>query len=145
MAMRKLPDQLRTNRRGSVAVEFALLAPMLITLILGMFQIGIGMQNYNALRGAADEAARNAVIRFQDGTRPTEQTLITQTRTIATSLPYKLGGNRLTVNVDILDTSRVAGALEATITMRYNVPSVLSTMGMNDITINYTRSVFLIS
>jgi Flp pilus assembly pilin Flp len=135
------------NSSGAAAVEFALVAPMVIGLMLGMFQVSIAMYNYNSLRGAVDDTARYTIVDFQKETRSNEQALNTAARTIATSSPYNLDSDRLDDDpiVELLDDSRVAGALEATITMRYNVPSVARFVGMGDIQIEYSRPVFLIS
>ena len=130
---------------GVAAVEFALVAPLVIGLMMGMFQVSIGMHNYNSLRGAVDDTARYTIVNFQKEDRDDEQALAEAARAIATSSPYGLNGDQLDVTVDILDDSRVAGALEATITMEYDVPSVARMIGMGDIHIEYSRPVFLIS
>lgn len=130
---------------GAAAVEFALVAPMVIGLMLGMFQVSLGMNNYNSLRGAVDDTARYTIVKFQDETRPDDAALTTAARAIATASPYNLESDRLEVTVEVLDDSRIAGALEATITMEYDVPSVARMIGMGDIHIDYSRPVFLVS
>ena len=45
-------------RRASSAVEFALIAPLLLTLLCGTFQYGILMFAYNAMESAARDATR---------------------------------------------------------------------------------------
>jgi Flp pilus assembly protein TadG len=145
--MKSLRTHFAQDRSGSVAVEFALLAPTLITMLLGIFQIGIGMHNYNALRSASADIARYAVVCYQtlNQTCNEDSEFESWARTRATASPYNLIGSRLTVNVDAVATPRVAGALEKTITLQYSVPSVLSMIGFNDIVLNYTRPVFLVS
>ena len=133
------------NVGGAAAVEFALVAPMVIGLMLGMFQVSIGMHNYNSLRGAVDDTARYTIVNFQTEERDDEAALEEEARRIATSSPYNLDGDKLDVTVDMLDDSRVAGALEATISMEYDVPSVARMVGMGDIHLQYSRPVFLIS
>jgi len=137
--------RIATATGGAAAVEFALVAPMVIGLMLGMFQVSIGMHNYNSLRGAVDDTARYTIVNFQTEERDDEADLEKEAIAIATSSPYNLDGARLDVTVDLLDDSRVAGALEATITMEYDVPSVARMVGMGDIHLEYSRPVFLIS
>lgn len=141
----RLLRRLQGNVGGVAAVEFALVAPLVIGLMLGMFQVSIGMHNYNSLRGAVNDAARHTIVKFQDETRPDEAALTATARQIATSSPYNLNPENLEVTVDLLDDSRVAGALEATITMEYEIPSVARLVGMKDIHVEYSRPVFLIS
>ena len=83
--------------------------------------------------------------RRRDEERDDEAALEEEARRIATSSPYNLDGDKLDVTVDMLDDSRVAGALEATISMEYDVPSVARMVGMGDIHLQYSRPVFLIS
>lgn len=133
------------NTSGAAAVEFALVAPLVIGLMLGMFQVSIGMHDYNSLRGAVADSARYAIVDFQKETRSDEAALTAAAIEIATSTPYNLNPDQLEVSVDLLDDSRVAGALEATITMEYDVPSFARMVGMGDIHLEYSRPVFLIS
>ena len=69
--MQRLLSRLRRNRDGSVAVEFALVGPILLGMLMGVLQIGIGMQNYNALRGISADTARYAVVNYQTANRLT--------------------------------------------------------------------------
>lgn len=54
-------DRLR-QQDGAVAVEFALIAPMLILLLVGIVQFGIVYSQYQVLQGAAREGARCAAV-----------------------------------------------------------------------------------
>jgi Flp pilus assembly protein TadG len=48
------------NRRGAVAVEFAIVAPVLLALMFGMIQYGKSFEMQNQLQVAAREGARFA-------------------------------------------------------------------------------------
>lgn len=48
------------SERGQAAVEFALLAPMLIVLVLGVLQLGVAFNHYITVTDAARVAARDA-------------------------------------------------------------------------------------
>jgi Flp pilus assembly protein TadG len=141
--MRRL-KMLRGDSSGSVAIEFAILAPVLITMLFGVLQIGLGMQNYNALRSVAAEAARYAVVERQKGVTYVASDVQAMARTIATGAPYGLHGTRLTVNCANATTQRVTGATEMTLTLTYNVPSFLEIMNMGDIPITFSRPVFVV-
>lgn len=54
------------RRRGSALVEFALVAPILVMLILLMVQYGLVMNRMLTLSHAAREAARYAAVHPQD-------------------------------------------------------------------------------
>lgn len=134
---------LRTERRGAVAVEFALIAPFLLGVMLGVFQVGIGMQNYNALRAISSDTARFAAIDAQKGgTRKTDEELETWVRNRATGAPYLLHTANLTVDVATDATPRIATVAEKSITLTYTVRSVLSVIGVDDVTITFTRPIF---
>lgn len=142
-------SSLRRDRDGSVAVEFALIGPAMLAMLFGVLQFGIGMQNYNALRSVSAEVARYAVIDAQDAAahsdmtmRDTNTQLEEYAREIASVPPYGLQASRFTATVTSVPT-RVEGSSERTITLRYNVPSMLGMIGIDSIPITYTRPVFI--
>jgi Flp pilus assembly protein TadG len=135
---------LARDTRGAVAIEFAIIAPVLITMLFGVLQIGLGMQQYNALRSVAAETARYAAIERQKGVTYVAFDVSNRARTIATGAPYGLLGTRLTTTAVTAATQRVAGATEYTLTITYNVQSFLSIMGMADIPLTFTRPVFVV-
>ena len=55
--------RLRANARGAVAIEFALLGPAFIVMLLGVLQVGIGLQSYNALRNASADVYLTRVLK----------------------------------------------------------------------------------
>ncbi len=145
----KLLTQLHRDRSGSVIVEFAILGPALLTMLFGVLQFGIGMQNYNALRSISADVARYAVIDAQDAAaqsdmtmRDTNTELEAYAEEVAGTAPYGLQTDRLTVTVTSVVT-RIDEASERTITLQYNVPSLLGAIGINSIPITYTRPVFI--
>ena len=138
------PKSMRDDSSGSVAIEFAILAPVLITMLFGVLQVGLGMQNYNALRSVAAEAARNAVVERQKGVAHAAADVRTKAIAVATASPYSLKSSRLTVTCTNATTQRVTGATEMTLTISYNVPSFLSIMGMGEIPITFSRPVFVV-
>lgn len=143
--MRRLLSFALRDRSGSVAVEFALVGPVLIGLLLGVLQIGVGMQNYNALRGISGDVARYAVINYQTANRLTETQLQDYAYGLATSPPYGLQRSRVVASVSLATNQRVSGATEFTIRLRYQVPSVLGVIGIPEVPLSYTRPIFVVS
>jgi Flp pilus assembly protein TadG len=142
-------SKLRRDQDGSVAVEFAIIGPAMLAMLFGVLQFGIGMQNYNALRGISADLARYAVVDAQDAAaqsnmtmRDTNAELEAYAREIAAVPPYGLQASRLTVTVTSVPT-RVEGTSERTIDLTYNVPSMLGMIGIDSIPVRYTRPVFI--
>ena len=56
------------DERGQTAVEFALVAPLLVVLLLAIIQFGIAFHNYVTITDAARAGARQAIVaRFGGG------------------------------------------------------------------------------
>lgn len=58
----QLLRRLRQQNEGAAAVEFALIAPMLIMVIMGMFDVGYTLYANVTLQGAVQQAARKATV-----------------------------------------------------------------------------------
>jgi Flp pilus assembly protein TadG len=125
--------------RGQTAVEFALIAPILLTLLLGIVQAGIAFHDYLAVTDAARAAARQAVearvsgVTSADVTKaaqdaasdldkakltvalanPTDPTFTTpgSTLTVTVTYPYSINVLGLVVASGSL-TSKMTGRLE---------------------------------
>ena len=136
--------KLKEDRRGATIVEFALLIPVIFGSFLGVLQVGLGMQAYNALRNVSADTSRYAVIEYQKENKITKSAIETQAMTIATAMPYAMERNRFTANVTQPETQRVSGAIEYQIVTSYSVRSVLSFMGIADIPISFTRPIFVL-
>ena len=143
--MPALLERLKRNQAGSVIVEFALIAPVLIGMFLGVLHIGIGMQNYNALRSVSGDVARYAVVNYQTNNRLTVSQLQDYANGIATQPPYGLVRSRFMATMTAATTQRVIGATEYSLTLTYNVPTLLGVLGIDEIPITYTRPVFVVA
>jgi Flp pilus assembly protein TadG len=124
-------------------VEFALLGPLMITMLLGVVQIGIGMQSYNALRGIAADVGRHVAVEYQKSNRLTNTQVRQLGEATAVQPPYLLDGSALTVNVADASPQRVAGAKEITFTVTYTVPSVLAIIDLPNFNIRFSRPIFV--
>ena len=58
--------RLARDERGSPAVEFALIAPVLILLVLGIVQFGFAFYTYNEMMNGAREGARRLAVGASD-------------------------------------------------------------------------------
>jgi Flp pilus assembly pilin Flp len=54
------------DERGATLIEFAMLAPVLLTLLLGMFEMGYNFYMQSQLQGAVQKAARDSTIESAD-------------------------------------------------------------------------------
>lgn len=134
---------LRGHSGGSTAVEFAMIGPAMILVLLAVAQIGIQIQNYNAVRNLAADGSRFATVEYQKGTRSTTSAIETWIRTRGIGSVYNLDTDRLGVTVTQDATSRLTGLVEMDIAVSYEAPEYLWSVAGNLLVISYTRSVFL--
>jgi Flp pilus assembly protein TadG len=64
--IRTVLHRIRSDQRGVTAVEFALVAPVLLMMVFGIFDIGHNMYTASMLQGAIQQAARKATIEGSD-------------------------------------------------------------------------------
>jgi Flp pilus assembly protein TadG len=143
VTLRHVLATLRGDSAGAVALEFAIVGPALIVMLLGVMQIGIGMQNYNALRNVSSEIARHAMVQYATGNTLNNDQLTAYAYTAAENAPYLLNGERLVVTVTDPVTQRVTGATEKSLDLDYQIPSLLDSMGLHGPHIAYSRPLFL--
>ena len=134
---------LRQDTRGGVLVEFALLAPVLLTMIMGVIQVGIHVQNSNAVQNLAADGARLAAVEYQKGNAITDAQIEALIEALGTGPKYVLEDDRLKVNVDT-EVSRIAGVLEKTIEIKYTAPDYLAFVDTELLVLEYERPVFLL-
>lgn len=56
------PSHLARDQRGAALVEFALIAPVLVTMLLGLFEVGYNLYTQAQLQGTIQKAARASTI-----------------------------------------------------------------------------------
>jgi Flp pilus assembly protein TadG len=103
------------SEQGQTAVEFTLVVPILIALLLGIVQAGIAFHNYLSVTDAARAVARKAIlVRFT----PLTQTQINQ---IADQASPDLDPNQLTATVapDPSDPTFTTAGSTITVTVTY--------------------------
>ena len=137
-------NRVRRDSGGSMVIEFALIAPVLIMMLLGVVQVGVAMQGYNSLRGVASDVARYAVVNYQANNKVSTATLQNYGTSVARSSPYNLPATGLQVTVTQPETQRVTGAREYTITVRAQVNNIIKLVDFNGYYISYTRPIFVL-
>ena len=106
------------NRSGSTAVEFALVAPLLLTIMFGIVAFGSFLGFAHSLQTTASESARAAVA----GLDPSERTAIAiqaAQRSIAASLILKPGAVVIDARADDTNPDLF------TVTLRYDLNATL--------------------
>ena len=138
-------SQFKRDSSGSAAVEFALIGPAFIGMFMGVLQLGMGMQNYNALRSISADVSRYAVVNYQTSNRLNIAQLQSYANGIASAPPYGLVRNRFGATVSVAANQRVTGANEYSIQVTYRVPTFLAIFGISDIPLTYTRPIFVVT
>lgn len=140
----RLARHLRDDRSGSIIVEFALIAPVLIVAFIGVLQVGIAMQSFNAIRSVTAETSRFALVEYQKDNELSNAEIRSEAIDIATGAPYLLKSSALTITVADAATQRVAGATEKTVTVTYQAPSFLPLVNFVAPSVNHSRPIFLL-
>lgn len=144
MTNRKIFRHLMGDRSGAIAIEFALLGPLLITMMFGVFQSGIYLQNYNAVRSLGSDAGRIVMIEFQKGNDMANQDIQSVVRGVAVNAPYLLNADRLEVTTTTVPTSRVTGAKEISVQIDYTPSDILPFVDLPQTVISYSRPIFVV-
>lgn len=153
-----LATRMRRDECGSVLIEFALLAPAVIMLLMGVVQVGLHVQNSNAVRNLAADGARFAVVQAQLDRPTSTDTVETWIRSRGVGSRYNLNTDRLNICVTSSGstaspgcpsgvaavTSRVTGVREMKIRITYNAPDYIPFVAGNVLQLDYTRPVFLL-
>ena len=146
----RLLRRLARAHGGATTVEFALIGPAIILLMLGVVQIGMAMQAHNALRSVAADTARYAVVAYQSGETPEggpppdDPGIEDYAEEIAKDMPYGLDpGFTAEAKTDDGDQP-VPGARKVTLKLKYTVPMVLPFVEMPPLAISFTRPIFVL-
>jgi TadE-like protein len=116
--------RLRSNDRGSVAIEFAILAPALFMLLLGVLAMGLFTFSQNALRSVAADTARYTVVEHQKSNRLINEQIESKAVAIAVNTPYGLDIDRIDATVT-RPTTDIAGTIKFQIDLVYTPYSPL--------------------
>ncbi len=131
--MRKLAHKLRDSEGGAAAIEFALILPALVMMIVGVAQLGILFMANAGLRNAVAEGARYATIY----PRPSD----TQIKQRITDSRFGLDQARVVAPTITHGVS--AGTNYADITMSYSVPMNFVFFTLPPVTLTESRRAFI--
>jgi len=113
MGHRRHTQRIRSER-GQAAVEFALVAPLLIALLLAVLEVGIAFNNYITVTDAARAGARKAVVARVAGLSTTDITQAVQ------AAAQNLDPGQLGVSVaDPTDPTWTTPGSDITVTVTY--------------------------
>ena len=131
--------------RGATAVEFGIIAPTFLMLLLGVFQIGIWVQSYNAMRDAAQRTARDISVEFQTDNRLSNDPIEDFGLGIVTTAPYLLDAEKTVVKIDDggAPPQTIAGTRKMTLTITYQMPSFLSFAKIDGPEVTFSRALFV--
>jgi Flp pilus assembly protein TadG len=128
-----LLKRLSRNQRGAAALEFIIIAPALILMIVGIARLGILFMANAGLRNAVAEGARFATI----SPRPTD----TQIRSRITSSQFGL--NAANFSAATISSGQSGGLNYLDITASYSVPMDFVFFSAGSVTLTETRRAFV--
>lgn len=122
------------SRRGTVTIEFAVIAPVLLLLVLGTFQFGLVISNYVLLTNAVGAGARQLSL-SRGGSAPYTDTVSVITGSSPTltagSITITLSVNGTTCNSDNTCSTALTNAAGQSATVLATYPCSLSVYGYN--------------
>jgi hypothetical protein len=107
-------------------------------LMLGVLQIGLQMQNYNALRSVAADTVRYTMIEYQKEDKLTADQIQSKAISYATNTPYGLVPANLIATVTTPATD-IAGMKKFQLVMTYTPPNLLGVIEVHAPTMSWTR------
>lgn len=123
---------LSKKKKGQALVEFALILPILLLILMGIIQFGLVINAYLTISNVSREGARAAAV----GTSYTDVDSL-----IISSAP-NLDSNKLTINISPSEGNRRSGeTLTAHITYNYKLTvPIISSLFNNQIILNAETS-----
>lgn len=117
MSKRALATRLR-SQHGAAAVEFALILPVLMMLLLGIVEYGSVYNAQITLTSAAREAAREASLRMSGGDAEAE--VLAAAGSAAAAAAVGLDADLLTIDIPAAaDSCSSATSIEVTVSYQY--------------------------
>lgn len=133
---------LRRDNRAAATVEFAILAPVIFSLMLGVLQLGLHMYNYNAVRSVATDTARWVIVEYQKENTLTDEQIESKATAIAVNAPYLLEIDNLTVAVSRPNTD-ISGTIRMNVQVSYVPRNLLGFIGVTSPTITSNRPIYV--
>lgn len=144
MIMRNLLRQIRKSETGASAVEFALAAPIALILMVGVIQVGIAMQGYNAIRSMVGDLARHTVVRYSTGVDLADDQIEADAMARATAAPYLLNADNLVIDVQSAESSGIGGVKQIDVTVSYAVRSIIPGLDADQFPMTLEKSIYVV-
>lgn len=133
---------LLADRSGTSMVEFAILAPVIFGLLLGVLQVGFQMFSYNAVRSITADTARFTIVEYQKRDLLVAEQVASKAVAIAVNPPYSLNIDNLTATVTT-PTTDITGTRKFLITLAYIPPNPLAFLGIKAPTVTAARVIYV--
>ena len=140
--MRRFARRLLRAEGGAAIIEFGILAPVIITLMIGTLQTGLWMQKHNALRSIAADTRRYVAVEYQRNNRISNIEMAVWARDHAIS-DYLFDGDLLSTRVEDAGTQNITGVTEKTLRINYTMESFLPFGAIGDIPVTFERPIFV--
>jgi Flp pilus assembly protein TadG len=144
MTWRLRLQSLARDTRGAVLVEFAIIGPAFIVMLIGVLQVASWMQNYNAVRSVASDAARKVLVQYQRDNELNQGQIESLVVSTAVGAPYYLDSEDLTVVAGNATTQRVTGAREINLQITYAPANFLPLVHLSAFNVQYSRPIFVV-
>lgn len=118
MLMKKIKLKMKQKKKGQAMVEFALLMPILILLIMGLLEFGLILNTYLAMNNAAREGARAGISGATD----------VQIQTAVLNTSPSLNPAYLTLTITPTQLTRKSGDT-LKVTVNYNYHTIIPLIG----------------
>jgi len=119
--------KLRRSRCGATAVEFAMVAPIFLIMVIGVFELGRAMWIRASMQYAVEEAARFAIV----NTSASTSTLASYAATAYSSSGINISGATFTAT-----QATTSGLTYVTIIGSYNFSVIVPLVPIPDITLS---------
>lgn len=136
--------RLAHSRSGAAVIEFALLGPLFLMVLFGVLQVGIYLQNYNAVQSLASDGARFVMVEYQKENQLDDDQIRSVMLGLSTNAPYLLNPDRLNITVTRAASTRVTGATRIQVAMAYRLSDFIPGVDLPLSVIRYNRSVWVV-
>jgi len=133
---RQMPRRHRTHlasEHGQSVVEFALVGPIFIMLLLGVVQFGITLNHYLAVTDAARAGARTAAVDRLSGNAVADATAAIRKATV------DLDQSKLGINIASPDWSQAGSDVTVTVTYPFQISILGLVVGSGNLTSTQTE------
>lgn len=140
----RLAKRMKHESDGSVLVEFAILAPVLFAMLLGILTVGLHTFSRNALNSVASDAARYTVVEYQKQNKLSNEQIENKAIAVAVNAPYGLDIDRLDPTLTRPATD-ITGTIRFKLDLTYTPYNPLEFAGIGSPTITATRYFYVSS